>query len=167
MFKIGDRRIPEGSAFEHGGVLYPSNFLRLSTPQEKAAIGIEEVPDPAPVDHRFWFTSGDGPPVPRPLEQIRAMHIATIKSLARSIILERFPEWKQANMTARGTELSFTLASGVALSSDEQVEVAALQTAWVWIKSVRAHSNTLEAEIACLEAANLLAWQPHGWPAQS
>ena len=167
MFKIGDRRIPEGSAFEHGGILYPSNFIQLSTEAERQAIGLEYVPDPAPVDQRFWFVNGDGSAVPRPVEQIRAMHIATIKGQARGLILERFPEWKQANMTARGTELAFTLASGTALSSEGQAEAAALQAAWAWIKSVRAHSNSLEAEVSGADFDTLVTWQPHGWPAQS
>jgi len=37
------------------GVKYPANFLRLSTEAEKEAIGIAWVPDPAPVDTRFYW----------------------------------------------------------------------------------------------------------------
>jgi hypothetical protein len=37
------------------GTQYPANWLRLTTLAEKEAIGITEVPDPAPVDHRFYW----------------------------------------------------------------------------------------------------------------
>jgi hypothetical protein len=39
------------------GVSYPANWLRLASPEERAAIGITEVPDPAPYDQRFYWGS--------------------------------------------------------------------------------------------------------------
>ena len=40
------------------GTKYPTNWLRLSTAEEKAAIGITEVADPAPYDERFYWQPG-------------------------------------------------------------------------------------------------------------
>jgi len=40
------------------GTQYPANWLRLATPEERAAIGITEVPDPAPYDQRFYWGPG-------------------------------------------------------------------------------------------------------------
>lgn len=37
------------------GNTYPSNFLRIATEEQKAAIGITWVPDPEPVDTRFYW----------------------------------------------------------------------------------------------------------------
>ena len=37
------------------GVQYPSNWLRLASEDDKAAIGITWEPDPAPVDTRFYW----------------------------------------------------------------------------------------------------------------
>jgi hypothetical protein len=37
------------------GVQYPANWLRLASPEERAAIGITEVPDPTPYDQRFYW----------------------------------------------------------------------------------------------------------------
>jgi len=37
------------------GNQYPSNFLRISTEEQKAALGITWVPDPEPVDTRFYW----------------------------------------------------------------------------------------------------------------
>ena len=40
------------------GTQYPANWLRLSTLEEKEAIGITEVPDPTPYDQRFYWGPG-------------------------------------------------------------------------------------------------------------
>jgi hypothetical protein len=40
------------------GNKYPLNWLRLSTAEEKEAIGITEVPDPTPYDQRFYWGPG-------------------------------------------------------------------------------------------------------------
>jgi len=37
------------------GNTYPSNFLRIATEEQKTAIGITWVPDPEPVDTRFYW----------------------------------------------------------------------------------------------------------------
>lgn len=99
--------------------------------------------------------------------RVLSVVISEIKAAARAQITAAFPDWKQTNMTARGVELTFALASGIPLSSEQQTEADALNVAWAWIKAVRAHSNALETEVAGLEVSDLLAWQPHGWPVQS
>ena len=44
--------------FTHGDVHYPANWLRLSTADEKTALGITEVADSPTYDSRFYW--GDG-----------------------------------------------------------------------------------------------------------
>jgi len=44
--------------FTVGDINYPANWLRLSTPQEKTALGITEVADAPTYDSRFYW--GDG-----------------------------------------------------------------------------------------------------------
>ena len=44
--------------FTYGDIHYPANWLRLSTADEKTAIGITEVADAATYDSRFYW--GDG-----------------------------------------------------------------------------------------------------------
>jgi hypothetical protein len=51
--------INEGQAFTIGGIQYPANWLNLSTPEEKLAIGLEEViatNQPAN-DQYYWVSS--------------------------------------------------------------------------------------------------------------
>ena len=53
--------IPQGTAFEIDGIQYPANWLNLSTPEEKAAVGIVDVVyAPYPSDVYYWV-SQDAP----------------------------------------------------------------------------------------------------------
>jgi len=51
------------------GTQYPSNFLRLASPQEREAIGITEVPDEIPYNQQYyWGYDQDGNLIPKQLE---------------------------------------------------------------------------------------------------
>ena len=45
-------------AFSHNDINYPANWLRLSTAEEKAALGISEVADAPTYDSRFYWSNG-------------------------------------------------------------------------------------------------------------
>lgn len=50
--------IQEGTAFEIGGVSYPSNWLNLSSSADKTAIGLEEVvATNSPANDKFYWVS--------------------------------------------------------------------------------------------------------------
>lgn len=50
--------IQEGTAFTIAGIQYPSNWLNLSTPADKAAIGLEEVvATNSPANDKFYWVS--------------------------------------------------------------------------------------------------------------
>lgn len=55
MFILDGHPLSPDTAFEHGGIQYPANWLRLALPEERTAIGIEEVPDPESYDQRFYW----------------------------------------------------------------------------------------------------------------
>lgn len=55
MFILDSKPLSPDVAFTHDGIQYPANWLRLATTEEREAIGITEVPDPAPYDQRFYF----------------------------------------------------------------------------------------------------------------
>jgi|TARA_Y100000052_G_C2944811_1_gene83082 hypothetical protein len=58
-FKLSDGTLlPLDSPFTIGEINYPSNFLRLSTEEEKKALGITEVADSPNYDSRFYTTDG-------------------------------------------------------------------------------------------------------------
>jgi hypothetical protein len=85
---------------------------------------------------------------------------AAIKAEARRRILAVFPDWKQANMTARGVELVKLRALNGLWTTGELAEADALQAAWDWIKAVRAASDALEVSLPVDYAADA------NWPAK-
>ncbi len=58
-FKLNGNTLPTDVAFKTSdGTQYPANWLRLSSAEEKAAIGITEVDDPKIYDYRFYNSDG-------------------------------------------------------------------------------------------------------------
>ena len=55
-FKIGDKVIPLDTPFTHNEISYPANWLRLSTAEEKSAIGLVwEADEDMNFDNRFYW----------------------------------------------------------------------------------------------------------------
>lgn len=57
-FKLDGNPLAVDVAFSHNDINYPANWLRLSTADEKTALGITEVADSPTYDSRFYW--GDG-----------------------------------------------------------------------------------------------------------
>jgi len=55
MYKLNGKTLPVGRAFTTGDIQYPSNWLRLTSAEEKAAIGITEEAEPTRADDRFYW----------------------------------------------------------------------------------------------------------------
>lgn len=68
MFVLNGKPLALDRAFSHDGVQYPGNWLRNSSPEQRAAIGIEERPEPPSWDQRFyWGYDEDGQLIPKQL----------------------------------------------------------------------------------------------------
>lgn len=112
--------------------------------------------------HKFLFIfSDDTTRLATDAEVLAAAKAAkrlAIKTAARQIILARYPEWRQANLTARAVEL-------VSLGETSGAEWQQMQAIWAWIKAVRARSDLLEADVAnCTTVEAVDAVQLSGWP---
>jgi hypothetical protein len=66
MLLLDGKPLSYDRAFTHEGIQYPANWLRLSSWEEKTAIGITEVPNPPYYDQRFYW----GVDNPKQLEDI-------------------------------------------------------------------------------------------------
>lgn len=95
--------------------------------------------------------------------ETRERIVGEIKQQAGEHILAALPEWKQANATARGLELT-RIGMTRALTETEQGELARLEYAWAWVKSVRTLSDVAEAALADMTRAELDSWTEPDWP---
>ena len=81
-FLLNGRPLALDTPFEHAGFLYPANWLRLASADEKAAIGITEVAEDPWYDQRFYW----GVDVPKDLEPLKAQWVATVKETAGQLL---------------------------------------------------------------------------------
>lgn len=163
MFLLNGKQLALDTPFTTvDGNQYPSNWLRLSSAEEKKAIGITEVPDPVRADDRFYWdgdinnpkaledkaeTDKDGKPL---LDEkgnqvitkgLKSQFIAQVKAQANSLL--NATDWKVIRDAEGGKAL------------DEETKAA--RTA------IRAKSDEFEAQIkACTTVEELAALQ-YNW----
>jgi len=82
MFILDGKPLSPDVAFTTGGIQYPANWLRLATPEERAAIGITEEPDPTPYDQRFYW----GPDLPKDHTQLVEQWVSQTRTTAGTLI---------------------------------------------------------------------------------
>ena len=80
-------------------------------------------------------------------EQAAAVTAIMVKAEAQRRIYARFPQWRQANLVARGVELQDVWRTVGSWTAGEQAEADALKAAWSWIRETRAASDALEAMV--------------------
>ena len=114
MFLLNGNTLPQGTPFKDAqGTQYPANWLNLSTAEEKAAIGITEVTDPAIYDDRFYW----GVNIPKDVDQVKAMLVSQSNTIAGSMLSQT--DWK----IIRAAE------TNVPTSTEVLAERAAIRTA--------------------------------------
>jgi len=106
MFLLDGRILQLDTPFEHDGTSYPANWIRLATPEERAAIGITEVVEQPRPDDRFYWVSGpddngDYTAIPKDLDGLKKTWTAQFKQTAYTMLLPS--DWliirKQENAT--------------------------------------------------------------------
>ena len=116
MFLLNGNRLQEGTAFKDAeGNHYPQNWLNLSTEEEKNAIGITWVADPAPVDTRFYWDTD----LPKALEDkleedgsttkgLKTQYVAQVKNTAGKLL--NATDWYVIRKAERNVEVPSEIA---------------------------------------------------------
>jgi hypothetical protein len=118
MFLLDGRPLSPDIAFEHKGISYPSNWLRLSTLAEKEAIGITEVPDPPYYDQRFYW----GPNLPKDHGQLVEQWIGQTRTTAGTLLAPT--DWQIIREADNGTAVESkikTWRENIRLACNEKV----------------------------------------------
>ena len=101
-YKLGDRTLPLDRAFTHNGIQYPANWLRLSTAQDRDALGIVWVPDAPSWDQRFyWGYDQDGQLIPKDHGDLARLWIATTRQTANTLLAPT--DWMVVRQADNGT----------------------------------------------------------------
>lgn len=82
MFLLNGNPLPIDTPFEINGTHYPANWLRLTSIEEKNAVGITEVPDPEPYDDRFYW----GVDNPKDLDGLKTLWTSQVKDTANKLL---------------------------------------------------------------------------------
>ena len=144
MLQLNGKTLQYDRAFTHDGVSYPANWLRLTTLEEKQAIGIVEIID-QPEDYwdqRFYWGVGN----PKQLEDVTDEDGNTITGLKTL--------WKQTQNEIAGSLLA---PSDWRVVKASEVTDYTVETEWTTYRAaVRTACNTRQTEIDnCADVAAL------------
>lgn len=107
MFILDGKVLPLDIAFEHDGVQYPANWLRLATVEEREAIGITEVVEQPRPDDRFYWVSqnpdGTWTAIPKDLDSLKTTWAAQMRQTAWSMLMPS--DWMVVRKQEDGTAI--------------------------------------------------------------
>lgn len=84
---LDGRPISPDVPFTHDGIQYPANWIRLSTEEERAAIGITWEPEPPAYDQRFfWGYDASGGLIPKDHAQLVSLWCDQTRATANSLL---------------------------------------------------------------------------------
>jgi len=126
MFVLNGKPLALDRAFTTpDGTQYPANWLRLASPQERAAIGITEQPNPPSWDRRYyWGYDADGELIPKQLEDetitpeegepytqtgLKTLHINQTKDAANTLLAPT--DWYIVRKFERDVDVPVGIAS--------------------------------------------------------
>jgi hypothetical protein len=153
-FKLGTKTIQLDTPFTHNDLQYPANWIRLSTEEDKAAIGLVWEADAVRADDRFYWDGNINNP--KALEDVtetvegkeyttkglKSNHIAQVKTTAGSLLAKT--DW----MIIRKVERNVDVPAAVA----------------AYRAAVIAEADRLEAAIAAVANVDALIAIQANWP---
>ena len=104
-YKLGSRRLALDVAWDHNDVQYPANWLRLSTAQDRAELGIIwEDASPTYNQKWYWGKDSDGNLIPKTYTNLKTLWIAKTKETANKLLQPS--DWRVVKAKERGTTMN-------------------------------------------------------------
>ena len=104
-FKLNGNPLTVDVPFTVGDTNYPSNWLRLSTPAEKKALGITEVVDSPTYDSRFYWNNGTA----KALDGVKSILKAEEKTIAGGLLAKY--DWYVVRKAEKGTAIPSSIST--------------------------------------------------------
>lgn len=162
MFLLNGKRLQPSQTFravvtvngEPDEVQFPSNWLAHASAEERARVGIQEVPDQPRPDDRTHFVSdnadGTFTATPRPVEPIRKAALRRVKGEARALLAAT--DWyvlRQAEKTTPVPPAMATYRDAIrAAANDAEAAIVAATTGEEIVAVVAAWPDDPNAEPA-------------------
>jgi hypothetical protein len=106
MFLLNGQPLPLDTPFEVDGTSYPANWLRLTSIEEKNAIGITEVADTTVTyDDRFYW----GVDNPKDLDGLKTNWTAQVKDTANKLLAQT--DWMVIRKVERNVDIPTATAT--------------------------------------------------------
>ena len=103
MFLLNGNPLQLDVPFTHDDIQYPANWLRLASPEDRAAIGITEQADPVRPDDRFYWVDGNNNGTPKDLDGLKTQWTKQVDQIAYSLL---FPtDWMIVRKAEVGTDI--------------------------------------------------------------
>ena len=139
MFLLNGNPLQLDVPFTHDEIQYPANWLRLASPEDRAAIGITEVAEPERYDDRFYWGVGN----PKDLGGLKVQWTKQVDQIAYSLLVQT--DWMvvrkaEANVDVPAATATYRAAvradantnrSAVNAAADVEALIAAI-AAFVW-----------------------------------
>ena len=102
MLKLNNKPLSYDRAFTHADIRYPANWLRLSSLEERNALGITEVADAPSWDKRFYW----GVDNPKDLAGLKTQWSDTQTAIASALLAPS--DWRVIKAKETGTNIPST-----------------------------------------------------------
>ena len=104
-YYIGTRGLPMDIPWEHNDVQYPANWLRLSSSQDRAELGITWGDNAPAYDQKFyWGYDADGNLIPKTYTDLQTNWVAQTKHTANTLLQPS--DWRVIKAKERGTTMN-------------------------------------------------------------
>ena len=133
-YKLGDKTLQLDVPWEHNGIQYPANWLRLSTAQDRATLGIvwEDANTQTWNQKFYWGYDADGNLIPKTYIDLKALWIANTRETAYRPLQPSdylWPKLQDENSSFAAAKTAYAASPWSTWRSTIRTECAAMVTA--------------------------------------
>tara|TARA_Y100000015_G_scaffold30753_1_gene30212 strand:- start:305 stop:907 length:603 start_codon:yes stop_codon:yes gene_type:complete len=169
-YQLGDKTLQFGVPFEHNDIQYPGNWLRLSTDQQRAELGITWVNDAPTWNQKFyWGYDSDGNLIPKTYTDLKASWIAQTKRSAYTLLQPSdylWPKLQEKNSSFSAAKTAYKASPWSTWRSTIRTECDAMvakieETASIGDTSPHADFGRVQALQEYIEGSSYNVWTPN------
>ena len=158
-YKLGDRTLALDVPWEHNEIQYPANWLRLSSDQDRAELGIVWEAEGSGWNQKFyWGYDADGNLLPKTYADLKTLWVAKTKETANKLL--QSSDWMVVRAAEGGTAVpsSWTTWRATIRTECGAMVTAIEATADVGDTSPHADFGRVEALQQYIEGSSYNVW---------